>query len=252
MSDRLYGSVIRVALGLFGALDLRFTVDGVDNIPDEGGAVLAANHVSFLDFIFVGVPAHDKGRLVRFLAKQSVFDNPLSGPLMRAMHHIPVDRSAGSAAYAAAIDALGAGELVGVFPEATISRSFVPRELKTGAARMSLDAGVPLLPVVVWGGQRLWTAGRWPRPTRHVPIAVHVGAPLDRTSAESAADLTGRLRDRLAASTEAVQRAYPAPASDRERWWQPAYLGGAAPTPEVAAHLEARALPHARRSRSSS
>ena len=82
--------------------------------------------------MFVGLAARDKHRLVRFMAKKSVFDNPVSGPLMRAMHHIPVDRSAGASAYGVAVTALRDGELVGVFPESTISRAFVPRKLKSG------------------------------------------------------------------------------------------------------------------------
>jgi 1-acyl-sn-glycerol-3-phosphate acyltransferase len=242
VAERVYPPVIRTALAMFRALDLRFTIEGTEHLPDTGGAVLASNHVSYFDFMFVGLAAHTKRRLVRFMAKKSVFDNRVSGPLMRGMHHIPVDRSAGAAAYGAAVEALRRGELLGVFPESTISRAFVPRTLKTGAARMALDSGAPLLPVVVWGGQRLWTTGRRPRLRRHVPIVIRVGDPIEVTGAESAAGLTAVLHERLTKLAEDVQRAYPAPSSDDESWWQPAYLGGTAPTLEEAAPIERAAV----------
>jgi 1-acyl-sn-glycerol-3-phosphate acyltransferase len=248
MAERVYPPVIRTALGLFRLFDFQFTVEGAEHVPDVGGAILASNHVSYLDFMFVGLAAYPKRRYVRFMAKKSVFDHRLSGPLMRAMHHIPVDREAGLAAYGAAVDALNAGELVGVFPESTISRAFMPRALKTGAARMALASGAPLLPVIVWGGQRVWTTGRKPRLQRHVPIVVKVGDPIEVTGAESPAALTAVLYERLTKLAEEVQAGYPAPASEAESWWQPAYLGGSAPTLEAAGAIEAAAI-EARRNR---
>lgn len=241
MAERVYPPVIRAALGLFRLLDFQFTIEGEEHIPQVGGAVFASNHVSYLDFMFVGLAAYPKRRFVRFMAKQSVFDNPVSGPLMRGMHHIPVDRSAGAAAYGAAVTALSAGELVGVFPESTISRAFMPRTLKSGAARMALDSGAPLLPVVVWGGQRVWTTGRRPRLRRHVPVVIKVGAPIEVTGSESAIALTAVLHERLTKLAGEVQAAYPAPTSADESWWQPAHLGGSAPTLEAAAPIEAAA-----------
>lgn len=242
MAERLYGVLNRVGLGLFRALDFRITLEGIENIPDVGGAVLASNHVSYFDFMFVELPAYNKRRLVRFMAKKSVFDNPVSGPLMRSMHHIPVDRGAGAAAYGAAVTALRAGELIGVFPESTISRAFVPRAIKSGAARMSLEAEVPLIPIIVWGGHRLWTSGRRPKLTRHVPVVVHVGAPIERTGRESATELTAVLHERLTKLAEEVQRGYPVPERADDLWWQPAYLGGTAPTLDAASAIEASAI----------
>jgi 1-acyl-sn-glycerol-3-phosphate acyltransferase len=242
VTERVYESVIRTALGLFRALDFQFTIEGADYLPVDGGAVLASNHVSYFDFMFVGLAAREKGRLVRFMAKKSVFDNPVSGPLMRGMHHIPVDRSAGASSYDVAVGALRDGELVGVFPESTISRAFVPRTFKTGATRMALDAQVPLLPVVVWGGQRVWTTGRKPRFCRHVPIVIAIGAPIELTGAENPVALTAVLRERVTKLAEEVQRAYPPPATVEDSWWQPAYLGGQAPTLEEAGPIERAAL----------
>jgi 1-acyl-sn-glycerol-3-phosphate acyltransferase len=234
--------VIHTALGLFRLLDFQFTIEGAEHIPDVGGAVLASNHVSYFDFMFVGLAAWPKRRYVRFMAKKAVFDNPVSGPLMRGMHHIPVDRAAGAAAYGAAVTALRDGELVGVFPESTISRAFVPRTFKSGAARMVLDSGTPLLPVIVWGGQRVWTTGRKPKLRRHVPVMIKIGEPIEVTGAESAAALTAVLHERMTKLAEEVQSGYPKPTSDDEMWWQPAYLGGSAPTLEQAGPIEAAAV----------
>jgi 1-acyl-sn-glycerol-3-phosphate acyltransferase len=250
MTERVYDGAIRTALGLFRVLDFRFEVAGAEHIPATGGAVLACTHVSYFDFMFVGMPAYFRGRVVRFMAKQAVFDNPVSGPLMRAMHHIPVDRSAGTSAFAAARRSLREGELVGVFPEATISRSFVPRDLKSGAARLAMDAEVPLIPMVVWGGQRVWTSGRRPVLRRHVPVVISVGEPIETSGAESAVALTGVLRERMTTLSEAVQRVYPPPRSANDGWWQPAYLGGSAPTPEQAKALEHAAIAGRRAKRS--
>src|SRR3712207_1704847 len=115
--ELVYPPVIGAAKTMFRVLDMKIDIDGAEHIPTTGGAVLASNHVSYLDFIFCGLAAQPSQRLVRFMAKKSVFDHRISGPLMRGMHHIPVDRKAGTAAFREAITALRGGEVVGVFPE---------------------------------------------------------------------------------------------------------------------------------------
>src|ERR1700685_2192743 len=100
---------------------LKISVTGVENVPTTGGAVIAINHTGYLDFTFAGLPTfrQGRGRKVRFMAKQEVFDHKITGPLMRGGRHIPVDRASGAASFDAAVQALKAGELVGVYPEAT-------------------------------------------------------------------------------------------------------------------------------------
>ncbi|SCG74451.1 lysophospholipid acyltransferase family protein [Micromonospora humi] len=240
MPELVYPPVITAAKTMFRALDLRLDVRGSEHVPATGGAVLASNHVSYLDFIFCGYGAHESRRLVRFMAKESVFRHRVSGPLMRGMKHIPVNRAAGAGSYAAAVAALRRGEVVGVFPEATISRSFTVKDLKNGAARMAQEAAVPLLPVALWGTQRLWTKGR-PRTLtrRHTPITILVGEPMDPAAYPDATALTAELRTRLSALVDRAQRDYPEqPAGPDDAWWQPAHLGGSAPTPEQAAELD--------------
>src|SRR3712207_8748802 len=110
---------------------------------------------------------------------------------MRGMHHIPVDRAAGSGAFREAMTALKAGELVGVFPEATISRSFELKEFKAGAAGMAQAAGVPVVPTIVWGGQSSYTKGR-PRDLTHPGKAIRVafGGPMTRGRRGDAEEVT--------------------------------------------------------------
>src|SRR4051812_34338271 len=178
MRDVVYPPVIRAALGLVRVLGFRFDLRGVDHIPATGGAVLASNHVSYFDFMFVGLPAYRRDkRFVRFMAKEAVFRHRLSGPLMRGMHHIPLDPAAGAASYQPAVRALPGGRLVGVFPESTISRSYVPRPLKRGAAGRALEAGVPLTPGVPWGAPRFWPVGRKPHWQRNVAVTIWVDEP---------------------------------------------------------------------------
>jgi 1-acyl-sn-glycerol-3-phosphate acyltransferase len=238
--ELVYPPVLLAARGVFAALGLRFSVEDVHHVPRSGGAVLASNHVSYLDFTFVGYGARDAGRLVRFMAKESVFRHPVAGPLMRGMRHIPVDRAAGSAAFRGAMSALKAGELVGVFPEATISRSFELKEFKAGAARMAQAAGVPLVPTIVWGGQRIYTKGR-PRDFTHrgKAITVAFGEPLTPGRRDNGDEVTAELRRRMTTLLEDVRAAYPdRPAGDGDRWWLPASMGGTAPTLEEAAALD--------------
>ena len=121
----------------FKGLGLKIDVSGSENVPRTGGAVLASNHIGYLDFIFAGLGAHPAGRYVRFMAKDSIWKNPVAGPLMRGMKHIPVDRDAGAESFRVALDALKDGEIVGIFPEATISRSFELKDFKSGAARLA-------------------------------------------------------------------------------------------------------------------
>src|SRR6201999_4225028 len=149
--------VIQIARLVWRVQGLKFTVTGVENLPRTGGAVVAINHTSYFDFTFAGLPAYRQhlGRKVRFMAKKEVFDSKLTGPIMRSLRHIEVDRQDGAASYESAVRNLKDGELVGVYPEATISRIFEIKEFKTRAARMAVEAGVPIVPHIVWGAPRI-------------------------------------------------------------------------------------------------
>ncbi|MGB3441276.1 MAG: lysophospholipid acyltransferase family protein [Actinophytocola sp.] len=227
---------------MFRVLDMKLEVRGAEYIPASGGAVLACTHVSYLDFIFCGLAGLPSGRKTRFMAKEQIFTNRIAGPLMRGMRHIPVDRSAGLASYREAVAKLGDGEVVGVFPEATISRSFTVKPIKSGAIRMAMEAGVPVIPMTVWGSQRLWTKGRPKDLTqRHVPILIRAGEPFQPKPDDDLDALTADLRSRMSALLEQAQADYPVkPEPGSEPFWLPAHLGGTAPTPEAAAALDSR------------
>lgn len=238
MAEPVYRPVIAVAKGLFRYLGLSFDVSGQDNVPLVGGGVVAMNHTGYLDFALAGFAFQPKKRLVRFMAKKEVFDHKVSGPLMRGMKHIPVDREAGAGSYQAAVDALRSGELVGVFPEATISQSFELKEFKSGAARMAAEAGVPLIPVVLWGSQRVWTKGRKRTKTRGTSIRIVVGEPFVPEADPTAA--TTELKKRMQVLLEQARSTYQgAPRDDNDRWWLPVSLGGTAPTLEQAEAADA-------------
>ncbi|AKG46555.1 glycerol acyltransferase [Streptomyces xiamenensis] len=236
MAELVYPPVVAAAKTLFKALDLRLDIAGSEHVPTSGGAVLVSNHIGYLDFVFAGFAARPSKRLVRFMAKDSVFKHKISGPLMRGMKHIPVDRKQGEHAFQHALEALRGGEIVGVFPEATISPSFTLKKFKSGAVRMAQEAQVPVLPVALWGTQRVWTKGRKrDLRRRHYPITIRIGEPMTADPAESAVALTERLRERMQGLLEAAQAAYPeGPRGPEDTWWLPAHLGGTAPEPRQA------------------
>jgi 1-acyl-sn-glycerol-3-phosphate acyltransferase len=237
--DRPYRFVVRLAIVVFRLFGFRFDVRGAQHVPTSGGAIICSNHVSYLDFTFLGLGALDSHRLVRFMAKASVFGHWFAGPFMRAMQHIPVDRRAGAAAFEAAVRALKDGQVVGVFPEATISSSFTVKDLKGGAARMAIDAGVPIIPAAVWGGQRITTKHHKPQLRRGVAVTVVLGEPIVPAPGEEMAALLQRTRTAMEELLDRAQREYPQqPAGPDDLWWQPAHLGGTAPTPTEAERLD--------------
>jgi len=251
MAERVYPAVIRAAMGGFKALGIKFRMTGLENIPATGGMVLASNHVSYLDFIFAGLaPWVKHRRLTRFMAKEAVFRHRLSGPLMRGMHHISVDREAGSASLRAALKALKAGEIVGVFPEATVSQSFTVKELKSGAVRMAASARVPILPVVVWGGHQIYGKGSRRSLARGKTISIAVGEPYQISTKDDMTAASEHLRKTLQALLDDVQAAHPDTANPPPNaWWLPAHLGGTAPTPEEAARIDAAVVARRRAAR---
>jgi 1-acyl-sn-glycerol-3-phosphate acyltransferase len=237
MAEPTYTPVITLARLVFRGLGLKFTITGGEHVPRTGGAVMAINHVGYLDFTFAGLAARPAGRLVRFMAKKEVFDHRISGPLMRGMKHIPVDRHGAAAdSYQTAVKALASGEIVGVFPEATISQSFELKEFKSGAARMAMEAGVPLLPCVIWGSQRVLTKGRPKDLTRGTPIRIVVGEAFVPDPAADPLVVTADLKARMQVLLDEARATYAGePRSPDDTWWIPASLGGTAPTLEQAA-----------------
>ncbi|MDP9067719.1 MAG: 1-acyl-sn-glycerol-3-phosphate acyltransferase [Actinomycetota bacterium] len=232
--EYVYPFIELVAKGAMRAMAYDVRITGEENIPAKGAGVLASNHIGYLDFVFTGLAAERRRRRARFLAKREVWNNKVAKVLMNGMRHIPVDRDRDPAkAYAAAIDALQRGELIGMFPESTISPSFVPRRGKTGSARMAQAASAPLIPAAVWGTQRILTKGRPKNLQRKLAIVVNVGEPIPTEPDDDPRALTDELMQSIGHLLKQAQDSYPqVPADDSDRWWLPAHLGGTAPTPE--------------------
>jgi 1-acyl-sn-glycerol-3-phosphate acyltransferase len=236
--EPVYTPVITLARALFALQGLKFRIVGTENLPRSGGAVLAINHTGYMDFAYAGLAARAARRHVRFMAKESIWHHRVAGPLMRGMKHIPVDREAGAASFRAAVTALKDGELVGVFPEATISRSFELKGFKSGTVRMAQVAGVPVIPVTIWGSQRVWTKGHPKRLGRtNTPIYITVGEPITVGRRDNAEEVNELLRQRMTEQLHRDQAAYP-PLGPEERHLVPARLGGTAPTLEEAEALD--------------
>jgi 1-acyl-sn-glycerol-3-phosphate acyltransferase len=239
-SEPIYTAAIGVGRALFGLLRVKPLPRGLQHLPDTGGAVLAITHFGYLDFALTEwMTWHRNRRRIRFMAKKGAFDQPVVGTLLRGMRHISVDMTDGAEAYAQAVTALRAGELLGVFPEGGVNASFTVRELKSGAIRMAAEAGVPVIPIAVWGGHRLMTKGHKPafRELFGVPVAFSVGEPIAVAADADVHELTTSLHSTLQQLVDELQQNYPDDGAGAG--WQPAHLGGTAPTPEQAALAEA-------------
>lgn len=238
--EPVYTTAIAAGRLIFGGLRLKPVVTGAEHLPAAGGAVLAITHFGYMDFALTEwMVWHRNRRRIRFLAKKGAFDKPVVGWLLRGMRHISVDMKSGAAAYSQAIAALEAGEMLGVFPEAGVNTSFTVRELKTGTIRMAAEAGVPVIPIAVWGGHRLLTKGHKPSlgEAHGVPIRFAIGSPLAVSASDDVRVATDHLRATMQTLLDEAQSSYPDDGTGT--WWQPAHLGGTAPTPEEAAVVEA-------------
>ena len=226
----------RVLMGLivpwFVVARWRIRVEGVENVPVEGGAVIAFNHHSYVDAVMLawGVVLEAR-RPLRYLAKREACEGRWIGWVTRWISAIPVDRASSGAranALSAAEQALREGDLVAVAPEQTISDSLDLLPFRLGAARLAIATGVPIVPCVGWGSQRFVGPSRRLARVLALPVTVRFDTPILPEPGEDAAALTRRLQARMAVVLDEVQHAYvdglPAGAP-----WVPARLGGGAP-----------------------
>lgn len=245
MAEPLFRTLEIVIPPLVKANGPHLTIDGLENVPARGGAVLTLNHTSYLDWYPASIAAMRRGRRLRFMIKAEMTAVPVIGYVIRHIKLIPVDRSAGAGSYDVAVQRLAAGELVGLHPEATISRSFELREFKTGAARMAHAAGVPIIPVIVWGMHRVWTKDHPKRLWRNkVPVLARIGEPI--APSDDIEATTAALRDTMVRMLEQAQLDYPHPAG---AYWVPRRLGGSAPTMAEALRLRQAELAERERKR---
>ncbi len=206
---------------------------------------MAINHTSYIDFLPAALAAHHRRRRMRFMIKAEMQDVRFVAWLIKHTKTIPVDRRAGAGAYAVAVEELREGEIVGVYPEATISRSFELKEFKSGAARMALEAQVPIIPLIVWGAQRVWTKDH-PKSLgrKKIPMTVAVGAPIPPDGPVE--ELDAAMRAQMTELLHKVQQQYPHPEG---AYWVPRRLGGTAPTMAEAKALDEAELAERARKR---
>ena len=173
-------ALVKPAMLVFTRRDWR----GMEHVPAEGGVILVSNHLSQFDPFDLSHFVYEAGRWPRFLAKASLFTIPVIGSLLRAVRQIPVHRGTVNAARALddAVAAVTAGKAVIIYPEGTTTRDpdLWPMRGKTGIARLALATGAPVVPIVMWGPQRVFD----PRTNRlrlrpRTPVTVVAGAPLD-------------------------------------------------------------------------
>jgi len=171
----------------------RFDIKGVEAIPNVGGVLLAANHRSYFDAVALALVARELNRPVRFLGKRELFDAPVAGWVLRAIGGIPVDRGSGSSAPLEAAEAsLRAGEVVIILPEGTIPRGEASLDPvlhgRTGVARLASATGAPVVPVGLWGTERVWPReSKVPNLIGFHNVAVRVGTPVPLGPGDAAA-----------------------------------------------------------------
>jgi 1-acyl-sn-glycerol-3-phosphate acyltransferase len=163
-----------IARPLFAVL---FSVEhyGLENVPDRGPVILAGNHPSYLDPILIILPIK---RTVRFMAWDALFRVPLLGTIIKGLGAFPVDirRGKGEAAYREALRVLASGDALGIFPEGQRSELGPMGELRSGAARLAMETGAPIVPITIGGASRAWPKYRLlPKPAKivvryHKPI----------------------------------------------------------------------------------
>lgn len=239
---------LSLAVGRLALRSLKVTarVEGAEHLPVSGPVLLASTHGSYPDFLFVERGAITRGRHVRFMCRHDVWNNPLVARPMTRMRHIPVDRQAPAGAYLTARQRLLAGDAVCAFPEAGISYSYTVRALMPGVASLARATGVPVVPVALWGGQRIWSVGRLvngkqPRPdlTRGRLVDIAFGAPMRIGPDDDLVEWTRSLGAAMTDLLEGLQkRPEHVPGPGEPAPWYPAHLGGQAPDRAEAALLD--------------
>jgi len=201
---------------------LRWSIEGLEQIPQSGGVILASNHISYLDPLVLAVVADKQKRRVRYLAKEELFGKPVLGTFLRSAGQIPVARGSADAAEAlgGAVKAVGSGECVVVFPEGTISLDLEPMQGRTGTARLAAASGVDVVPVGVWGDHRILFKGRPARWRTGIAVSVVIGNPLNISPDEDVHAATDRVMTAICQCVSRARAIYPQHAAEGDDWWE--------------------------------
>ncbi|MET0999608.1 MAG: lysophospholipid acyltransferase family protein [Marmoricola sp.] len=236
---RLVNGVGRAALWSMG-LDVQWT--GGEHLPTEGPVVLASTHASYPDFVFIERAAVSRRRYVRFMTRHDVWNVRAVRPFMDNMQHIPVNREAPVHAYLRARRLLEQGEAVGGFPEAGISFSYTVRPLMRGFLALAQQTGAPVVPLAIWGSQRIFSVGDPELPpdwTRKRRIDLAFGPRLYVAPGDDLTAKTHELGHAMTGLLEGLQQLpHHRPRPGEVATWYPAHLGGQAPTRQRAQGLD--------------
>lgn len=232
----------RVAMGAARVLNRAMGTDthvhGAPNLPASGPAIIASTHVSYVDFIPIGLAGRTRGRWVRFLTRGDIWSKRWVAYPMDRMRHVPVHLDQPAGAFAQARHLLEDGEVICIFIEGGISYSYAIRPLKVGVAALARQTGAPVIPTALWGIQRFYSVGRpdargkepGPDWTRGRRVDLRFGAPLWIGADESPADFTRRIGHALTELAEGLQTMPEhRPRPGEYAPWHPAHLGGDAP-----------------------
>ena len=196
----------------------RWTLEGTERIPRSGGTILAFNHIAFLDAFAAAYVVDGVGRRVRFLAKSELFQDKRISWILRGAGQIEVRRGTREAPMALdhAYRALERGELVAVFPEGTITDDpdLKPMAAKSGAARLALKTGAPLIPCAIWGTQNVWPKDfrkHWWPPRQDIAVLVGepLAVPVGDESREAITDVSHRLAEQMSLLVAGLRPAIP-------------------------------------------
>ncbi|MGZ5128145.1 MAG: lysophospholipid acyltransferase family protein [Actinomycetota bacterium] len=200
--------------------DLR--IEGLEHIPATGPAIVACNHVSYLDPLTNANAVMKAGRRPRFLAKRDLFEIPVVGSAFRGANQIPVQRGRGDQTpLLLAEEALAGGEVVVIYPEGTVTKreDHLPMDGKTGTIRLSLASGVPIVPLASWGSQAVWQKSGPGSLKFGRPVWTTIGTPIDVTARrdevgdrEAVKAMTADLMAHLTEMVQGLRARYP------ERW----------------------------------
>lgn len=166
-------------------------MEGLEHVPPAGPTIVACNHISYLDALAHGVYMERAGRRPRFLAKSELFEVPGLGFLLRKGGQIPVRRGTrDQTPLAAAQRSLDSGEAVIVYPEGTVTENpdWMPMRARTGAARLALATGTPIVPLAIWGSQHVWQKQGKGSLKFGRPIWLRAGPPIDLSAHADGAD----------------------------------------------------------------
>jgi 1-acyl-sn-glycerol-3-phosphate acyltransferase len=196
----------------------RWSIEGSENVPERGPAIVACNHVAYLDPLAVGYAIDKAGRRPRFLTKSELFRDRRIGWALRATRQIEVRRGTvhASSALDQALDALRTGEIVVIFPEGTVTTDpdLEPMAPKSGAIRLALRSHAPVIPCAVWGTANVWPKGHYAK--RWWPgqdILVRFGEPMavagDPDSRRAITESGQRVMERIAALVSSLKPVLP-------------------------------------------